>query len=268
MISNLFSANTLRLAKVTYVHPEGQKMEVMFLDNGDYGRDVQVMSPYAGTDFGFTGGIPSPEAEGLDANKTTDPDKRSIVAVIASLQGTHICLGFLFPQITHMAFTKKSDKNRMIERHTSDFYRTVDDGANMDMVHPGSVSIRMGVGETPTSLEGRDFDKRFKIKKNKGGAITLALVNRSGGNVTRVVLMPTGDIEITATKNILIQADVDVNVIAKNNVNVKADKNVAIEAKGSITAKAAKNIDLTAGTDINIAAGGKVKVTGTRIDLN
>ena len=61
MLHNLFSANTIRLAKVTKVWPEGQKFEVMFLDTGDYGRDVQVMSPYAGTDFGFTGGIPAPE---------------------------------------------------------------------------------------------------------------------------------------------------------------------------------------------------------------
>lgn len=235
MISNLFSANTLRLAKVTYVHPEGQKLEVMFLDNGDFGRDVQVMSPYAGTDFGFTGGIPSPETEGLDANKTTDPNKRSIIAVIASLQGTHICLGFLFPQITHMAFTKKNDKNRMIERHTSDFYRTVDDAANMDMVHPGGASIRMGSGEAYTSLEAKDFDKRFKIQKNKTGSTTLALVNKSGGT-TRVVLKPTGDVEVTATGSILVKAD--------------------------------KNIDLTAGIDINITAAGNVKVKGARIDLN
>jgi hypothetical protein len=114
MISNTFATNTIRLAKVSHIWPEGQKMEVMFLDTGDYGRDVQVISPYAGTDFGFTGGIPSPEQEGHEENKKTDPDKRDIIAVIATVQGRHICLGFLFPQITHMAFTKEQDKNRLI----------------------------------------------------------------------------------------------------------------------------------------------------------
>jgi hypothetical protein len=172
MISNTQSTNTLRLAKVTHVHPEGQKLEVLFLDNGDYGRDVQVMSPYAGTDFGFTGGIPAPEEEGHEPNRRTDPNKRDIIAVIANLQGRHLCLGYLYPQVTHMAFTKDSDKNRMIERHTSDWYRTVDDEGNMDMVHPAlavafpTTFIRMGVGPIPAVLTGRDYDGRWALKRN------------------------------------------------------------------------------------------------------
>lgn len=183
MISNTFAANTIRLAKVTYVHPEGQKLEVMFLDTGDYGRDVQVMSPYAGTDFGFTSGIPSPEQEGHEPNKKTDPNERHIIAVVATLQGRHICLGFLFPQVTHMAFTKDQDKNRMIERHTSDFYRTVNDAADMDMVHPAlagdgmpKVFIRVGTGPFPAVLAGRDYDNRFALKRNllQPAMITLA----------------------------------------------------------------------------------------------
>lgn len=175
MIHSTFAANTIRLAKVTYVHPEGQKLEVMFLDTGDYGRDVQVMSPYAGTDFGFTSGIPAPEEEGHEPNKETDPDKRHIIAVIATVQGRHICLGFLFPQITHMAFTKDRDKNRMIERHTSDFYRTVDDEANMEMVHPSGAYILMGESSKPAELSGRDFDKRWKLKRNTGKDVNIRL---------------------------------------------------------------------------------------------
>ena len=174
MISNTFAANTIRLAKVTYVHPEGQKLEVMFLDTGDYGRDVQVMSPYAGTDFGFTSGIPSPGQEGHEPNKKTDPNERHIIAVVATLQGRHICLGFLFPQVTHMAFTKDLDKNRMIERHTSDFYRTINDAADMDMVHPGGAWIRMGLTPFPDKLEGRDYDKRWKTKVGIPPLITLS----------------------------------------------------------------------------------------------
>lgn len=190
MISNTFAANTIRLAKVTYVHPEGQKLEVMFLDTGDYGRDVQVMSPYAGTDFGFTSGIPSPEQEGHEPNKKTDPNERHIIAVVATLQGRHICLGFLFPQVTHMAFTREQDKNRLIERHTSDFYRTVNDAADMDMVHPGGAWMRMGLGPFPDILEGRDYDKRWKTKQGIPPLITLASplgVLIAGGKETLVV---------------------------------------------------------------------------------
>lgn len=197
MIGNNLSANTIRLAKVTHVWPEGQKFEVMFLDNGDYGRDVQVMSPYAGTDFGFTGGIPAPEEEGHDPNRPIDPDKRHIIAVVATVQGRHICLGYLFPQVTHMAFTREQDMNRLIERHTSDVYRTIDDDGNMEIVHPSGALIAfsdevqvnpVAVESAITDLTGRDFDGRWELKRNtdKNVAIVLAV----GGN--SIVISKTG----------------------------------------------------------------------------
>lgn len=196
MIHNLLGANTIRLAKVTYVWPEAQKMEVMFLDNGDYGRDVQLMSPYAGTDFGFTSGVPAPEEEGHDPNKVTDPDKRDVIAVVATIGVRHICLGYLYPEVTHMAFTKERDKNRMVERHTSDVYRTIDDDGNMEIVHPSGAVIAMtenvvGGGGTEgavTDLTGRDFDARWEIKHNQGKDVSIVLA--VGG--TSIVISKTG----------------------------------------------------------------------------
>lgn len=213
MIGNNLSANTIRLAKVTHVWPEGQKFEVMFLDNGDYGRDVQVMSPYAGTDFGFTGGIPAPEEEGHDPNRPIDPDKRHIIAVVATVQGRHICLGYLYPQVTHMAFTREQDMNRLIERHTSDVYRTIDDDGNMEIVHPsGAViaftdKVKTTVGAAPadgvdmfgdavTDLEGRDFDGRWELKHNAGKDVAIVLAV----GLNSIVIRKTG---IFITGNIL-----------------------------------------------------------------
>lgn len=167
MIQGNLSTNQIRLAKVTYVWPEANKLEVIFLDNGDYGRDIMVMSPYAGTDFGFTGGVPMPEEEGHENNITTDPNKRDIIAVIATLQGRHICLGYLYPQVTHMAFEKATHKNRLIERHTSDSYRTIDDDGNMEWVHPSGTCFLISEKDGPTDLEGKDYDARWEIKRNK-----------------------------------------------------------------------------------------------------
>ena len=93
MIGNSFSANSIRLARVTHVHPEGQKMEVIFLDTGDFGRDVELMTPYGGTDFGLTTGVPAPDEEGHAYNtEEWDPNKRHINAVVASVQCVNICL--------------------------------------------------------------------------------------------------------------------------------------------------------------------------------
>lgn len=169
MIQPDYSTSTIRIARVTHVHPEGQAIDVIFLDTGDFGRNVQVMSPMAGTDFGFTSGIPAPEEEGHEPNLSDDPDKRTITCVVASVGGVHICLGFLYPQVTEMAFTKESHPNRTITRYPSDVYTTVDDDANAFIVHPriGSVFIGMGEGALgKPKLEGEDFDGRFKLKHN------------------------------------------------------------------------------------------------------
>lgn len=174
MIQKSGSFNTIRLVKVCYVYPEGHQFDGLFLDTGEYCRCIQMMSPYAGTDFGFASGIPAPEEEGYDENRETNPDRRNVIAVVASIATGYIGLGFLFPQVNHLAFTKAADKNRLIERHPSDFYRTINDAADMDMVHPGMAWIRMGTGPFPDNLEGRDYDKRWKTKAGIPPLITLA----------------------------------------------------------------------------------------------
>ena len=252
---DVFNANMIRLARVTYVHPEGQKMEVIFLDNGDYGRDVQLMTPYGGTDFGLTTGVPSPDQEGHDVNlEPNDPSKRHINAVVATLQGVHICLGFLYPQCTHMAFTKGQDKNRLIERHTSDFVRTISDAGDMDLVHPSGAHLRIGQGSAPDNLAGRDFDGVWSIKHNKGGAVTISLVNASAASNSSVILLPDGTVEIRASKDVDIRANQNVNVLAFKDAKVTAFGNATVDASNECAVKAGTKLYLTAGEQIRLTA--------------
>lgn len=249
------ASSTIRIARVTAVHPEGQKMEVIFLDSGDYGRDVQLMTPYGGTDFGFTSGLPSPDEEGHEYNmQQWDPNKRHINAVVATCDSIHICLGFLYPQCTHMAFTKGQDKNRLIERHTSDFVRTISDAGDMDMVHPSGAHLRIGNGSEPDGLAGRDFDGVWSIKHNTGGAVTIALVNNSGGESTSVKLLPDGTVEVRASKDVDIRANENVKVLAFKDVDIKAFGNVNLEASGDTSVKAGGTLYLTAGEMVRITA--------------
>lgn len=174
MLSNLFASHTTRLARVTRVWPEGRRMDCIFLDTGDYGRGVLVGSPYAGTDFGFSG-IPSPETEGDDENMQNDPDRRTMIAVVQCLHGVSIATSFVFPGESEMTFTKAEHKNRLIERHPSDFYRTINDQGDLDMVHPSGAHLRIGSGSEPDVLDGKDFFKKWKIKHNKGRKATVSL---------------------------------------------------------------------------------------------
>jgi hypothetical protein len=260
MLSSPLAASTIRIARVTAVHPEGQKMEVIFLDTGDYGRDVQLMTPYGGTDFGMTTGLPAPEEEGHDFNtEQWDPGKRHINAVVATCGSVHICLGYLYPQCTHMAFTKDQDKNRLIERHTSDFVRTISDAGDMDMVHPSGAHLRIGNGGTPDDLAGRDFDGVWSLKHNKGGAVTVALANNSNGESTSVTLLPNGTVEVRATNDVDILAEKDVKVLAMRHVEVTAFEKATIEARKEAAVIAGTTLYLTAGTEIRMTAP-KVKV--------
>jgi len=232
MLTAPLASSTIRIARVTAVHPEGQKMEVIFLDSGDYGRDVQLMTPYGGTDFGFTSGLPSPDEEGHEYNmQQWDPNKRHINAVVATCGAVHICLGFLYPQCTHMAFTKGQDKNRLIERHTSDFVRTISDKGDMDLAHPANAHIRIGEGEDPDALAGRDFDGVWQLKHNKDSAMVgIYLINNSKGDITKVKLCPHGDIEIFAMRNIRIRAFGNIQVDATGNATVTAGQTATIAA--------------------------------------
>lgn len=225
MINNNLSANSLRLGTVTHVYPEGQKFDVIYLDNGETGREIKMVTPYGGTDFGFTGGIPVPDEEGIDANKKIDPDKRNIIAVVAMIMGRPFCLGLVFPEISQMAFTKENDHNRMIERHTSDFYRTTDSAGNMDMVHPSGAFIRIGEGNSPTDLSQRDVKKRWKIGRNiqREVAITLGNTRRQKyGRSSFISLNPNGSINIKATRGVNIEGQVKLNGSIESTGNVDA----------------------------------------------
>ena len=255
MLTSPLAASTIRIARVTAVHPEGQKMEVIFLDTGDFGRDVQLMTPYGGTDFGLTTGVPEPEQEGHDFNtEQWDPNKRHINAVVATCGSIHICLGFLYPQCTHMAFTKGQDKNRLIERHTSDFVRTVSDAGDMDLVHPSGAHLRIGQGSAPDNLAGRDFDGVWSIKHNKGGAVTISLVNASAASNSSVILLPDGTVEIRASKDVDIRANQNVNVLAFKDAKVTAFGNATVDASNECAVKAGTKLYLTAGEQIRLTA--------------
>ncbi|MEN8259476.1 MAG: hypothetical protein ABFS02_02625 [Pseudomonadota bacterium] len=281
MMGYELQASVLRLAKVTHVHPAGQHLDVIFLDSGEHCRNIQVMSPYAGTDFGFTSGIPEPEKEGWGENKVTDPDKRDIIAVVAYMMNYPICIGFLYPQVTHMAFEKeKGGRNRMIERSPSDHYRTIDEHANFEQFHPGDAWVRVGEGIAHEDLTGKDFDKRWEIKRNKDKVPIITLWNQNGG-------AGQGDMQIEKGKIIIevvdgsehsiitlipnqakIETTGDVIVDAQGNITATAGGDASIDAQGKITANAGGDITANSGANIDVTAAGTVTVNAASLDIN
>ena len=157
MITNNHSFQSLRLVKVAYVYPSSQQFDGIAMDTGEVIRCIQVATQYGGTDFGFTSGIPQQEVTGYRENMDTQPDRRDILAIVAFISQVHICIGFLYPQITQMAFPNtEAHRDRMIERTASDLYRTTTGGAEFEQYHPGDAWFRMAEAIEHEDLTGAD----------------------------------------------------------------------------------------------------------------
>jgi hypothetical protein len=134
---------------------------------------------------------------------------------VALVNGRYIALGFVFPQVTHMAFKKDRDPDRMIERHTSDHYRTIDSEANFEQYHPGKAWFKIAEGDklAHEDLTGRDFDGRWELTHNEsrtGGAFSEVIVQKgrillqcvSASGVSSIEITP-GTVTISASQEIV-----------------------------------------------------------------
>lgn len=182
---------TIRIAKVVKVHNEHRAVDVVFLDTGWHMSGLQVMASTGST---CTGDLDLPEPI-IDGEKW-DPvlyDKRDLLAVVAEAEGMAVVLGFILPTVSEMVF---EEPNRYVHRHASDFYETISDGADFELSHPSGAYIRIGVGSDHEDLTGRDYDKRWAIRRNKGRSTDVMISNHGGTAGCYVHLKPNGDVVI------------------------------------------------------------------------
>lgn len=195
-----FQRNVIRIAKVVDTSPKGNALDLVFLDNHGIVRNAQVLSQSAGTDYGSVD-MPEPtkpkSGNVFDAKETKD---RDIYAVVAMISGEPLVLGYIPPQVNQMAFDKTTHPNLKIQRHASDFYQVTDNEGNTGWIHPGGSSIRIG---SPPALEGADYDKKWKITKNKDKKKDIALSVEDSGTIT---IDTTGAIAIDAVKLVAVTA--------------------------------------------------------------
>ena len=148
MISEQPQGATLRLCKVVKVHPSDHSVDVVAMDNGAKMANVQVIAPTAST---RSGRVDLPEPDVADQENPWSlkmTGKQDLLAVIAMMGGTPLCLGFLYPQVNELAMPEDDEnyKNFSIERHASDFYTITTDKAVKSMCHPCGAYISFGGG--------------------------------------------------------------------------------------------------------------------------
>ena len=180
----------LRLAKVVNVNPQAHSADVVFMDTGDRVPNVQVQSANISTNSGKLGlHLPTapPTPYGVQ-----DTGERDVFAWVDFAGSIPVITGFKVPEIGQMTFL---ESNLEVDRHASDFYRTVSDDGSVEMAWPNG--LWMGVQTTPGHVDrtGTDYDGQWKIARNTGASYTTTLGLPDG--VGTIQISPAGALTIS-----------------------------------------------------------------------
>lgn len=216
----------IRLARVTAFH--AGRADIICMD-GDGMRlvGVPVMTDSASTDT-MASDWPEPTQFPAEDSAVTTLD-REVVAVVGFMNNVPVIMGFLPPYLSQCFF---AEPNRLIHRHASDLYWTVDQYANAELAHPSGIFVRIAQDAVHEDLTGLDVNQRWKISKNITPPAQVTVSHPSG---TVVNIDSAGKATLIGANDF----DIDVGAV----VNVDAPGGVAVTAP---VVAASQNI--TAGT--------------------
>lgn len=235
--------NNLRLAKVIAIHPESYQVDLIMLDDGAEVSGVPVMTGEASTRSGVT----DLNDVAVSANGKMDfDDKKDSIAIVGVVGSLPVVIGFLHPSTSQMLF---KEKERMVYRHPSDVYITIDPAGNTEVYHPSGTYFRIGETAAHEDLTGKDHKGNWKVDRNTGSMPYCKLVVANGGTEQASLEMtPTGDI----------------NIIAQKDVNQAIVGNVTQTIGGFVAANVTGNVDITTP---KATVHGDVDATGS-VNLN
>ncbi len=187
--------SVIRQGIVVDTHPEDHSVDLVMLDDGSRMIGVQIMSPNGSTRSGATNMPHAPQKKDKwDISKRTGQDQ---IALVAFMRHNPVVIGYLFPQVSQMTF---QDKDRMVDRHASDVYTTLDKDGNYELYHPSGAMIRISENPEHEDLTGKNFDKNFKLDRNTGKQVHIRV--SSGG--TYVDIDPSGKVTVKAPTEVIL----------------------------------------------------------------
>ena len=214
----------IRLAKVVHVHPSGYSVDIMFYDDNSRASNVQCMAPCGATTNTGMVDLPKPDPVPEDWS-LENSNTRDMIAVVAFFRGQALVLGFLYPQVCQMLF---DEHNRMVYRHASDVYTTIDKDGNTEVFHPSGTYLRIGQKPSHEDLTGKDFDQKWKIKNNTNKAVHVHLTVANGGAEKFTLNVdPTGKLNVWALNDINIESETHISMYAPRiDLNKPGDKGI------------------------------------------
>lgn len=236
----------MHFARVVNWNPESNSVDVVLMQDNRRFSGVQILSKKAGGDFGHYGlGVPT--ETGYDAKTTR---KRDVFCVVAFVGANPVVMGFLFPQVTQMLFSKEADPRyheMEVDRHPSDVFKIIDGDGNFELHHPSGAYIRVAEDPSFEQLEGKDYLEKWKIEKNTDKRVHIH-VEQAGGKAW-VDIDPDGNIVVNGpvllcqTPKMIVEGDVTVT----GHMHVKGD----VGTEGSLKAEG----DIGAGGDVTSGDG-------------
>ena len=196
--------NGIFVARVIAVHAHDHSLDVELVYDGSRLTGVPLLAPMISTSSGLAD-MHSPEGNdwGKSGSKTRD-----MFAVVMNTPGGFIALGFLAHQVSQMMFDRTNFK---VDRHASDVYQTIDQSGNVEIAHPSGTFLRIGTSPAHEDLTGKDFDKLWKVTRNTDKQVYLSVtVANTGGVKASFQIAPNGDVSLTHTGSLTIQAGGDV----------------------------------------------------------
>lgn len=205
----------IEMARVVAVHPEANKVDLVFLQTGRREAAVSVLSSAAGTDVGFAD-LPVPKVQDTEKPFEGGPTgERDIYAAVSRANGIPFVVGFAYPQTSQM-FHK--EPGRMVYRHGSGFVATVDANGNFSIRHPSGTKV--SIGEPVPDFEGQEWNVP---DTGKQPSISFSVSNKANGAVAGFTVAPDGSVSfqvagamtfITSTLNINGDVHVTGDVVA------------------------------------------------------
>ncbi len=134
---------------------------------------------------------------------------RDIIALVLSVGMTPVVIGFLHPVGSQMMLT---DEERMVYRHASDVYHTIDKFGNMEIAHPSGAFIRVATDSAHEDLAAKSRNGNWKITRNTASQVHIHI--EQAGGVASINIAPNGAITINSENTVIVTSAVSATVNA------------------------------------------------------
>lgn len=163
---------------------------------------VRVASTSASTNTGMND-LPKPDtAAGKSPFKSGGYSMtRDIIALVLNVGMTPVVIGFLHPVGSQMMLT---DEERMVYRHASDVYQTIDKLGNIELAHPSGAFIRMATTSTHENLTAKSRNGNWKITRNTASQVHIHI--EQAGGLASIDIAPNGAITVSSAVSVSVTA--------------------------------------------------------------